>query len=205
MKVFCVGLSNTGTTSLTVALRTLGFDAVHWHLTRHAYRYEDAGIAINWPLFERYDAFADTPVARIFRELDAAYPQARFILTVRDPRRWLDSFEARFGIGGLDTFSARLHRDLYGTERCDPQGCITAFEAHAAAVRAHFADRPGHLLELDIDAGDAWVPLCDFLSLPVPAQRFPRHIDPADLREGVGYRVARMPRRLLRRLRAAVH
>ena len=123
MKVFCVGLSNTGTTSLTVALRTLGFDAVHWHLTRHAYRYEGAGVAINWPLFERYDAFADTPVARIFRELDAAYLHARFI----------------------------------------------------------------------------------FLSLPVPAQRFPRHIDPAELREGVGYRVARMPRRLLRRLRAAVH
>ncbi|MCF7989234.1 MAG: hypothetical protein K9M02_02205 [Thiohalocapsa sp.] len=203
MKVFCVGLSNTGTTSLTVALRTLGFDAVHWHVTRHALRYGGSGIDINWPLLERHDAFADTPMARIFRELDAGYSDARFILSVRDPRRWLSSFEARFGIGGLDGFSARLHRDLYGTDRCDRERCIAAFEAHTAAVRAHFADRPQRLLEIDIDAGDAWQPLCAFLSLPVPAQRFPRHLDRAELDEGLGYRIARMPGQLIRRLRAA--
>ena len=209
-KVFCVGLSKTATTSLTAALRLLGFDAVHWHATKHAFRYIDRGgdaledgddgIAIDWTLFERHDAFADTPIARIYPQLDTRYPDARFILTLRDPQRWLRSFADQFAAGNLDPFSARLHRDLYGTEGFDSERCLIAFQSHTDQIRAHFADRPGRLLEMDIGAGDGWNPLCRFLDLPEPQQPFPRRFSKSERRETLGYRLRQaLKRRLYRR------
>jgi hypothetical protein len=173
MKIFCVGLSKTGTTSLTVALRTLGYDAVHWYATKYAFRYCDTGIDIDWSLFDSHDAFADTPIARIYPQLDARYPDARFILTLRDVDAWLNSFADQFNGGGLDPFSARLHSDLYGTDRFDADACRRAFHAHSEQVRTHFAGRPESLLELDLGAGDGWAPLCEFLGRAEPATPFP--------------------------------
>ena len=207
MKVFCIGLSKTATTSLTDALRLLGLDAVHWYATKHAFRYTEGGgdqgedgIDIDWTLFERHDAFADTPIARIYPQLDARYPDARFILTLRDPQRWLKSFADQFAAGGLDPYSARLHRDLYGVDGFDPERCLSAFQRHTSQVRAHFADRPGDLLEMDIGAGDDWGPLCRFLDLPEPKQPFPRRFSKSERRETLGYRLRQaLHRRLPRR------
>ena len=158
-------------------------------------------IEIDWALFERHDAFADTPIARIYQQLDARYPDARFILTLRDPQRWLKSFADQFAAGGLDRFSARLHRDLYGIDGFDPERCLSAFQRHTNQVRAHFADRPGALLEMDIGAGDDWGPLCRFLELPEPKkQPFPRRFSKSERRETLGYRLREvLDRRLPRR------
>lgn len=190
-KVFCVGLSKTGTTSLTAALRLLGYDAVHWYATRHAFRYTDTGIAIDRDLFERHDAFADTPIARIYPELDARYPGARFILTERDPERWLASFADQFAAGSLDDFSARLHRDLYGTDSFDAALCAAAYARHGAAVRAYFAARPADLLVMDLSAGDGWPALCHFLGCPQPTEPFPRRFTRGERRETLLWRLRR--------------
>ncbi|MBK1631361.1 hypothetical protein CKO31_11540 [Thiohalocapsa halophila] len=174
MKIFCIGLSKTGTTSLTEALRILGFDAVHWYATKHAFRYTaDGGIDIDWDFFERHDAFADTPIARIYPQLDERYPDAKFILTVRDIDAWLESFADQFAAGGLDPFSAQLHRDLYGTPAFDTAGCRRAFRTHRDGAQRHFAGRSGKLLQLDVSRPDAWLRLCGFLGLAVPEQPFP--------------------------------
>lgn len=200
MKIFCVGLSKTATTSLTAALRLLGYDAVHWHATRHAFRYgEDGSPQIDWAFFEQHDAFADTPIARIYPDLDARYPGARFILTQREPQRWLRSFADQFAAGGLDPFSAQLHRDLYGTDRYDHARCLAAFERHAEQVRAHFATRPEALLELDISAGEGWEPLCAFLGQSVPAAPFPHRFRRGERRATLGYRFGAWLRRALGR------
>jgi hypothetical protein len=201
MKVFCIGLSKTATTSLIEALKILGLDAVHWHATKHAFRYTDDGIAIDWALIERHDAFADTPIARIYPELDRHYPGARFILTLRDPERWLRSFADQFAAGGLDPFSARLHQDLYGTAGFDATRCRAAFARHTAQVRDYFAARPGDLLEMDIGAGDGWGPLCAFLGLPEPEEPFPRRFSRAERRETWGYRLRAAWQRRFRALR----
>jgi hypothetical protein len=173
MKIFCIGLSKTGTTSLTEALRILGFDAVHWYATKHAFRYTDAGIDIDWDFFERHDAFADTPIARLYPELDARYPDARFILTLRDPDAWLVSFRDQFAAGGLDAFSARLHQDLYGTDRYDADLCRAALRRHQVGAERHFAGRDRTLLTLDITRGEGWATLCEFLGCPIPNLPFP--------------------------------
>jgi len=83
-----------------------------------------------------------------FRELDRQYPGARFILNLRDPDAWLES-RWRFRDGG--------YRDCKcGARRHDSKvelfACWRAhWEAHVAAVKAHFADRPSDLLVFDID------------------------------------------------------
>ena len=160
----------------------------------------DNGIEIDWALFERHDAFADTPIARIYPQLAVRYPDARFILTVRDPERWLTSFADQFATGGLDPFSARLHRDLYGTDSFDRERCLSAFQRHTDQVRTHFAACPGALLEMDIGAGDDWGPLCRFLNLREPKQPFPRRFSKSERRETLGYRLRQaLSRRLPRR------
>ena len=80
MKVFGIGLSRTGTRSLVEALRLLGFNAVHFP--------KDLGV------FDKgVNAGADLSVALNYKELYKKYPDARFILTVRDLNDWLDSCE----------------------------------------------------------------------------------------------------------------
>lgn len=198
MKVFCIGLSKTGTHSLCAALTLLGLDTVHWYATKHAFRYTDAGLDIDWALFEQHDAFADTPIARIYPALDARYPDARFILTRRDPERWLRSFADQFAERDLDPFSARLHQELYGTRRFDPALCRAAYTRHTEAVLDHFAGRPDALLVLDIDASNGWPALCAFLDRPVPAAPFPHRFTKAERRETLAYRLRAAVQRRLR-------
>ena len=45
-------------------------------------------------IYEGFQSAVDWPTAGFFRELNAAYPEARFVLTVRSPESWVDSFSA---------------------------------------------------------------------------------------------------------------
>ena len=47
------------------------------------------------------------------------------------------------------------------------------YDEHIAAVRAHFAGRPGKLLEVCWERGDGWEALAPFLGHGVPAEAFP--------------------------------
>ena len=86
-KVFCIGLSRTGTTSITVALHQLGYDAHH---QCHALvTHDSAGrprMSRDWA--EAFDVHSDIAPATVFEELAVAYPDARFVLTRREPRIW---------------------------------------------------------------------------------------------------------------------
>uniref|UniRef100_UPI0025CDDBBF sulfotransferase n=1 Tax=uncultured Thiohalocapsa sp. TaxID=768990 RepID=UPI0025CDDBBF len=109
---------------------------------------------------------------RIYPQLDERYPDAKFILTLRDEDAWLASFADQFATGGLDPFSVQLHRDLYGTDRFDANLCRQSFREHAARAKAHFAEQE-RFVQLDIEGGAGWKPLCDFLGLPTPDLSFP--------------------------------
>jgi hypothetical protein len=82
-KIFGIGLSRTGTTSLHAALGILGYRSIHYPQLDRLYE-----------LVDDHDAASDTPVACSYRQLDARYPGSRFILTVRDFRAWLESTRA---------------------------------------------------------------------------------------------------------------
>ena len=176
-KVFGIGLSRTGTTSLANALTILGFDAVHWTnpLTHQILSDMD---------FFMFGACTDCSVSPEFERLYYLYPNAQFVYTRRDIDAWAQSFwrhHRRVSWASdmesfREVFSQRPFPDaavefaLYTTD--DVRDSYRAFEHR---VRGFFSGKPkGKLLELDISAGQGWPELCAFLGKPVPEVAFPK-------------------------------
>jgi hypothetical protein len=100
LEVIGVGLHRTGTLFVKVALERLGFGPCY-----HGFEYlgrpdqiphwqeamENGGEAVDWRrIFGGYRAAFDWPMFR-FWEVVAAYPDARILLTDRDPEGWYAS------------------------------------------------------------------------------------------------------------------
>lgn len=184
MKIFCIGLSKTGTRSLHDALQVLGLRSVHWggpEPQTAVQRGLEIRVSVERALeegrplledLEEADAYSDIHALSInFDVLDHQYPESRFILTVRDLEDWLESRTRH-----VEVNQARREQGTYsGTFlELDVEGWRTEALAHVARVRAHFAGRPDDLLELDIAAGDGWEKLCAFLGRATPSEAFPR-------------------------------
>jgi hypothetical protein len=196
LRVIGAGFGRTGTLSLREALVRLGCGPCDhmrenfehperftlWH---EALRRKSAGEPIDWrPLLDGYRAIVDWPGAFFWRELTAAHPETKVVLTVRDPERWVDSIQATIFTLGDDelpvvareivfarTFSGRL------TDRAH---CLSVFAQHNQAVREAVA--PDRLLVFDVKQG--WEPLRAFLDVPVPEDEpFPRVNDTAAFRD----------------------
>ncbi len=181
-KIFCIGFHKTGTSSLSRALKTLGYRTIHgdspasWHggdEGRSLLEMIEAG-NYDLPTFELFDAFSDNPYFSIWRALDARFPGARFILTRRDEDRWIESCE-RYYHG---RHVRPMRRWMFG-EHADPSSgpearaaWLDAYRRHNAAILEHFAGRPDFLV-MDLTAGDGWEKLCAFLGEPVPRKPFP--------------------------------
>jgi hypothetical protein len=174
-RVFCIGLSKTGTTSLTAALKMLGYHAKHFPI--RMIRYSDGRLSFDRSIAARYDALSDLPIARFYRELDEAFPGSRFILTTRQIDDWLDSCRRHVWPGQLikaDTWFNRLHRDMYGAIDYDRQRFREAYIRHVDNVNTYFEGREDDLLEFNVASGDSWKKLCTFLDKPVPDEPFPK-------------------------------
>ena len=160
-KVFGIGLSRTGTTSLHEALSILGYRSIHYPPTPELYS-----------LLDYYDAASDTPVAANFIDLDRRFPGSKFILTVRDRDLWLRSTKRLFGGPvPVEEWRREERRQLYGVLRWDQRHFAAAYDLHVARVRAHFVERRDDLLEFNVARG--WRPLCQFLGKTVPEVAFP--------------------------------
>jgi Sulfotransferase domain len=173
LKVFCIGLNKTATTSLHEALETLGIRGLHWGGPATRGQIERA-MAEGRPLvddFEGYDAFSDIQVlSDNFELLDRQYPGSKFILTTRDLESWIES-RRRHVLRNL----SRARRGQYDGDflTVDEAAWTKQYHEHHARVRAYFADRPGDLLVMNIVAGDGYEVLCPFLALPVRDEQFP--------------------------------
>jgi hypothetical protein len=177
-KVFGIGLGRTGTKSLVAALNLLGFKSIHYPSDDQTLR-ELKAAQYRLTVLDEYDGAADIPIAPYYAELDGAYPGSKFIFTVRDKARWLDSIEAHLAI--VDNFNyefARfVHTVTYGCEVFHRERFAHAYDCHARNVLWYFSNRPSELLVLDICKGDGWDVLCPFLGCnpPVPLPPFPHH------------------------------
>ena len=170
--VFGIGLSKTGTHSLTRALEILGIHCVHYPSPALMVlgQFEDA--------FEGFDAATDISVGAYFRELDGRFPQSRFILTTRDKDSWLASIaDHRRRRDHIPIEAgcpkAAIRGRIYGSAVFDEAKYARAYDAHRDAVLSHFADRKGRLLEFDLCDSPSWEPMCAFLGRPIPAVAFP--------------------------------
>lgn len=179
-KIFCIGLSKTGTSSLHQALNMLGYRSVHWRIPA-------TGKLIDRSDYFLFDAFSDTSVCYNFEYLYYAFPNARFIYTERPVESWSRSFLKHFRELG-ETFEEMkenmrrhkykkygvdwdiVHRTLYFNQD-SPEDAYAAFDER---VRLFFSDKPpDRLLSMNIFAGDGWEKLCGYLDRAVPAGPFP--------------------------------
>ena len=134
-------------------------------------------------IFAGYGAAADQPAHVFWRELAAFYPEAKVLLTVRDPDDWYDSYRATIwgptvgptiGQGMPDErWNEMVRRVLveraYRGEPTDRQKVIATYRQHNADVQAAFG--PDRLLVYELAQG--WDPLCALLGLAVPDMAFP--------------------------------
>ena len=186
-KVFCIGFQKTGTSSLGAALRMLGY-RVH-----KGFRFNLPGkvqisdpvtrgalVQAAMPMAEDYSAFEDNPWCLLYRELDAAYPGSKFILTRRSASAWAESLVRHFQ--GHDD---PMFRFIYG---CDDASAkprshfVQIYQRHNQSVLAHFRDRPGNLLVFDLESA-SWPELCGFLGRRQPMFRAFPHKNKAAVRE----------------------
>lgn len=125
-----------------------------------------------------FNAVQDMPWPLLYRELDEAYSDAKFILTVRDEDAWWDSILGHFGRN-----SDVMQQLVYGEDAGAPFGnedrYRRIYREHNQRIRTYFSDRPEKLLDLDFSRPVDWPPLCAFLGVDVPEAPFPRSNQPS--------------------------
>lgn len=190
LNVIGAGVGRTGTYSLKLAVNQIGFGPCH-HMEEVLHNMPaqvplwsaaSSGQADWLRIYSGYGSAVDWPTACFFRELASEFPEARFVLTQRDPERWADSFSATIYklLAGKDEAPEEMQGWLEMASvviantgfplGLGPDELVRAFKAHNEAVIETIpADR---LLVFEVKQG--WGPLCDFLGVPVPDVEFPR-------------------------------
>jgi hypothetical protein len=188
-KIFCIGFYKTGTTTLFEALKVLGFRTINGDKPG-SYPGADDGATLlrqvaagdyRLPTLDLFDAFTDNPYFHLWREMYAQFPDARYILSVREEQQWLDScvkFYRNRRVRPMRLWMFGKHADPSQNSQ-SRQAWLDAYRAHNAAVRAHFATRREQFLELNIIREPRWNELCTFLRVPVPAAPLP-HANPTE-------------------------
>lgn len=202
LKIVGAGYGRTGTNSLKLALEQLGVGPCH-HMfevrddfERQVVFWEDAlaGKTMDWDeVYKGFQSQVDWPGAHYWREVAAHFPDAKVLLSVREPNGWFDSFTKTIGeymnnrgeyedpqrnrtskfvyqMIGEETFDEKFNDRAYMVQK---------FNDHIADVQASIpADR---LLTFDVREG--WEPLCAFLGVDVPDTPFPRSNSSVEFKE----------------------
>jgi Sulfotransferase domain len=205
IKVIGAGLPRTGTLTQKLALERLGLGpAYHWvNVIADLDQVELWNLALDgrppWhEIFRGQRSTVDWPGGYFYRELMDFYPDAKVLLSVRDPASWERSFrDTIWTMGFGETLmpllskaraevDPRWQRYLQLVDRMfwGPQGTFAA---------AH--ERPAQLIEQMVahneevervvpaerllvwEVTDGWEPLCEFLEVDVPDEPLPHAND----------------------------
>ncbi len=212
LKFIGAGFGRTGTFSTRIALNQLGFPCYHMHEVTgnkananhlefwHKVANAPAGAQHDWgQVFANYTATVDNPGCCVWRELMAAYPEAKVLLTLHPggPEAWYQS--TRETIYFTETmwqfkllklffpvrrkFGDMLHKLIWQRSH---RGSMTSRKAAIARYHEHIAEveaavPPEKLLVYSVDQG--WAPLCEFLGAPVPNGDFSNVNDRASMKK----------------------
>jgi len=203
LSVIGAGFGRTGTMSLKLALEQLGIGPCY-HMSEvfknpAAPGYWEAaadGKPVDWEeVFAGYRSTVDWPSATFYKELADAYPDAKVILTVRDPEAWFTSTQATIFASRIfeDATSdwgrmvLKVVGDLFDREMSNKAKLIDVYNRHNETVqRVIPAER---LLVYDLSEG--WDPLCSFLGVPVPGEPMPNTNSTEDFKRRLGVEVAK--------------
>lgn len=184
LKVIGAGFGRTGTHSFKIALEMLGFAPCHHMVEVFAHPeqvplWDKAvrGAMTDWnEIFAPYKASCDWPSCAYYKELAGFYPDAKIVLTLRDPKSWYRSVAEtimphfRKIPGSPPNFAQLLISEQTFHDDLSEANMIAVFERHNAEVRRVI---PRDRL-LVFEAKEGWEPLCRFLDVPVPATPYPR-------------------------------
>ena len=224
IKVIGAGLPRTGTLSLKAALTQLYSGKCYHMMDVFMGDQEDVEVWVkaargemkpqDWRnFFERknYVTGVDFPFALFYKDIMAAYPEAKVVLSTRDPKTWHSSvYNSIFQMGMLirnhRTVSLLMkmldwrrpspdvmHAAIAGLV---PQGCDVGFEkaieSGPAVAEKFFQDWEAEVRRvvpkeklLVASAKEGWAPLCKFLGVPVPENDYPRVNDTAAIQRTI--------------------
>lgn len=215
MRVIGAGFGRTGTLSLKVALERLGADPCYhmrevFEYPSHADGWEAAlrGEPVDWEtMLGGYEATVDWPGCTFYERLMDAYPEAKVLLSVREPKRWYESTRDSIYAVHRATSGSRLARaalpvaGLFAPAQVrttrmintliwrytfdgrfeDERYAVAVFKRHNEEVRRRVP--ASNLLVYEVSEG--WGPLCEFLEVEVPDEPFPHLNDAADFKKTV--------------------
>jgi|SRR5579872_7219765 len=198
LKVIGAGFGRTGTLSMKAALEELGFGPCY-HMTEvfnnpeHIAYWVAAteGKPVDWKDFlKNYQATVDWPACAFYAELMRAYPDARVLLTVRNPESWYESVSStiypisrratgsplilfigkllvpdRIRVGKM--INALIWQQTFDGKFEDKEYALAVFQQHIEEVKKNVP--PEKLLVYDVKQG--WEPLCAFLDVEIPRDK----------------------------------
>lgn len=175
-RIFGIGLSKTGTTSLHHALMQLGYRSAHYlhPITFQVLREKDNLL---------FDAHSDITSSQYFESLYHTFPNAKFVYTTRPLEDWVHSMKKHYHrLTGSKSWAESIDR---AKQNPGPAALIghalyfqhpdaqTAWKVFDKRVRHFFDDKPAErFLEFNVFRGDGWEQLCRFLGREAPQSPF---------------------------------
>ena len=210
MQVIGAGYGRTGTMTLKAALEQLGagpcfhmIDLIRSETRVELWEAAVAGEDVDWhEVFEGWEATVDWPGCSFYQPLMEAFPDAKVLLTVRDPDAWYESCRrtihaAQAAIRGgdleggsetppspavMNVIAPLIWDGEFDGRFEDRSFALDVFNAHNQEVRDTVpADR---LVVHEIT--DGWEPLARMLDVAVPDAPFPHLNDTAAFRAMMG-------------------
>lgn len=157
-KIFCIGLNKTGTTSLHRYFAERGLDSVHNHHWP-AYSHISEGRSH----FLQHQCYSDGERPN-FQRLDDWFPDALFVLNLRDERAWLRSrvkHVLRWGMptGLQEVYRTKGYHLMAQDFFADPERAIEKWIAdvriNTACARAYFEGSP-RFMEVRVTEDREW-------------------------------------------------
>ena len=201
--------------SLKAALETLGFGPCYHMIEvfehpEHAGFWQAAwrGEPVDWDgLLGGYEAAVDWPACTFYEELLQRYPDARVLLSVRDPERWYESTRDTIYQISKITAGSRLSRAVFAFVGLFVSGVFEIGRMGNKIIwqgtfDGRFEDR-SHAIEVFVrhneevkrrvpaekllvfEVKEGWGPLCEFLGVEAPDKPFPRLNDAAQMRRRI--------------------
>tara|TARA_R100001244_G_scaffold72395_1_gene58474 strand:+ start:305 stop:880 length:576 start_codon:yes stop_codon:yes gene_type:complete len=182
MKIFEIGVSKTGTTSLGKAYEILGFKHKGKDPKLYTKFNNNKNYDILFEVIDKYDAFEDVPWHNYdvdYKEFDEKYPNSKFIILERDDESWIKSNEYYYSPEynkGWETWE-----DFYLIDKrwiTDRDNLIIERLQYKKSkyieIKKYFKNRPEDLLVMNICNGEEWEVLCSFLNKAIPKVPFPK-------------------------------
>ena len=169
-KVFVIGFQKTGTTSLEHALQLMGYRVFGGD--KNLMKFDNKNDLKNYiqNTLENWDAVQDMPWPLFYQELYELYPDAKFILTIRDSKKWIRSVVTYFA-----SIRIPLHQKIYQVPCAEgyESRYLEVYERMNSEILAFFKNKPNFLV-MEVGVNFDYPTLCNFLHIEtIPEDAFP--------------------------------